>query len=87
MCESTKHRENVPCDGINRRTFLKNGLGSAVAVASIASGTRLARAATDPYADPAEPALPPSDMVLDVGRAALVVSQKAVEQLDNVFVV
>ena len=35
----------------------------------------------DPYADPAEPALPPSDMVLDIDRAALVVTDPQVDFL------
>jgi len=35
----------------------------------------------DPYADPAEPALPPSDMMLDVDRAALVVTDPQIDFL------
>jgi nicotinamidase-related amidase len=38
-------------------------------------------ASDDPYAPPAEPALPPSDMVLDPKRAALVVSDPQVDFL------
>jgi nicotinamidase-related amidase len=40
-----------------------------------------ANAASDPYADPAEPALPPSDMVLDLKRTALVVVDPQIDFL------
>ncbi len=53
---------------------------------SVAVGATLASSQTnaqesDPYAPPANPALPPSDMVLDLKRAALVVTDPQVDFL------
>lgn len=68
-----------PADGPSRRTLLKAGLVGGVAAAL--AGGRAVIAAENPYADPAEPALPPSDMVLDKGRAALVVTDPQIDFL------
>jgi nicotinamidase-related amidase len=55
---------------------------AAIGVASAASLTGTTALAQDnPYADPAEPALPPSNMVLDLSRAALVVTDPQVDFL------
>jgi nicotinamidase-related amidase len=58
-------------------------LTGSVALAAAASGLSAtgARAQDNPYAPPAEPFLPPSDMVLDLGRAALVVTDPQVDFL------
>jgi nicotinamidase-related amidase len=64
----------------NRRDFLKTGLASA-AVATAAAVSSPTFAAEDPYAEPAEPGLPPSDMVLDPSRAALVVTDPQIDFL------
>ena len=81
MCKHPRSLQEDHEHTTDRRGFLKTGVGSAVAVAALAGANRLATAAEDPYADPAEPALPPSDMVLDTGRAALVVSDPQVDFL------
>jgi nicotinamidase-related amidase len=57
-----------------------------MAITATAAATALAsnpaQAQTEnPYADPAEPALPPSNMVLDLSRAALVVTDPQVDFL------
>jgi nicotinamidase-related amidase len=58
--------------GMSRRASLAGGVtAAAAAVAAVGPATAQT---VDPYADPAEPALPPSDMVLDLDRAALVVT-------------
>ena len=74
------------CDesvGVARRQFLRTSLagialGGASAVGLGASG---AAAADDPYAAPAEPALPSSGFELDRSRAALVITDPQVDFL------
>jgi nicotinamidase-related amidase len=78
--------EVVTDDEIDRRRFLRGGAaaGAAVAGAAVATavtgGTALA-AGDDPYAPPASPALPPSDMTLNLKRTALVVTDPQVDFL------
>jgi len=77
MCDDSKHEH----DGeFKRRQFLKIGVASAAAAGLGASSTT-AHAATNPYAPPAKPALPPSDMVLNHKRTALVVTDPQVDFL------
>jgi len=59
---------------VNRRKFVKAGIAAALAVsvAGLAPGEALA--AKSAYADPAERALPPSDMKLVPKRTALVIT-------------
>ncbi len=81
MCNH-HHHENEQERGVNRRQALGRGLAAAVAAAgatSLATGT--AEAAEDPYANPSNPALPPSDMTLDLSRAALVVTDPQIDFL------
>ncbi|WP_299691937.1 cysteine hydrolase [uncultured Tateyamaria sp.] len=60
---------------LSRRQALTTGLaGTAAAAATALGGTAQAQEAANPYAEPAEPGLPPSDMKLDLSRAALVVT-------------
>lgn len=73
MCNRTETKGQ----GMDRRGFLK--ATSALAVASAVATT--AHAAEDPYADPAEPALPASDMTLDPARAALVITDPQIDFL------
>jgi len=73
MCEH--HDEKT----INRRQALTGGVVLAATAAS-ASAVR-SQTAEDPYADPENPALPPSDMVLDLSRTALVVTDPQIDFL------
>ncbi|MEH6405081.1 MAG: cysteine hydrolase [Sneathiella sp.] len=74
---SEKHENDL----INRRKALGVGVAATTA-AVIGGGIASASAATkDPYADPANPALPPSDMVLDLKRTALVVTDPQIDFL------
>ncbi|MFD1158829.1 cysteine hydrolase [Roseovarius aestuarii] len=74
-CDDHDHRN------ISRRAALRGGLAATVATATtVAAGTSSAQTA-NPYADPAEPALPPSNMELDLSRAALVVTDPQVDFL------
>ncbi|MGC3940790.1 cysteine hydrolase [Roseobacter sp. EG26] len=60
---------------LSRRAALTTGLaGTAAAAATALAGTAQAQGTANPYAEPAEPALPASDMKLDLSRAALVVT-------------
>ena len=69
MFKPSKLPQHSPIDNPNRRQFMIAG-GTAT-VAALAAVSNISLATEDPYADPAEPALPPSDMVLDIKRAAL----------------
>ena len=65
---------------VDRRTALVGGLALGAATIGAAAGPAHA-AGDDPYAEPAEPALPPSDMKLDLERAALVVTDPQIDFL------
>ncbi len=67
---------------ISRRNALRGGMAvtAAAAVATSLGGTA-ASAAENPYAEPAEPALPQSTMELDLARAALVVTDPQIDFL------
>ncbi len=80
MCDHHGNDEQV---GIDRRSLLKTGALATAAVAATGLGTGAAYAASgdDPYADPAEPALPPGGMVLNLSRTALVVTDPQIDFL------
>jgi len=59
---------------MSRRDALRGGIVAGAAAAATVAGATAANAQADPYADPAEPALPPSNMKLDLSRTALVVT-------------
>ena len=76
MCED--HKDNQ----VNRRQAIAAGLTvTAAAVTASVAATTGASAAEDPYKDPAKPALPPSDMKLDLKRTALVVTDPQIDFL------
>jgi nicotinamidase-related amidase len=77
MNTPSKYQNSKCCN--DRRDLLKAG-GAAVLTA-LAAGSQVAMASEDPYADPAEPALPPSDMVFDIKRTALVVTDPQIDFL------
>ena len=66
-----------------RRRALKAGIaGAGIAAAGIGAIPGAARATdSNPYADPAKPALPPSNMKLDLARTALVVTDPQIDFL------
>lgn len=80
MCEHENIKGDDKNEKDNRRKFLKTGLAGAAAVTVLGSSTS-ANASTDPYAEPAKPALPPSNMVLDIKRTALVVTDPQIDFL------
>jgi len=65
---------------LSRRDALRGGAALAAATVTVAAAGNAA-AAENPYADPASPALPPSDMKLDLSRAALVVTDPQIDFL------
>ncbi|MGF1624016.1 MAG: cysteine hydrolase [Alphaproteobacteria bacterium] len=71
--------------GVGRRSLIKGGAAVAVGAAALvaASGTRAGSVADQSYDDPSEPALPPSDMRLDLSRTALVVIDPQKDFLDE----
>ncbi len=82
MCDHHDH-EHEEENTVGRRGLLKAGALAATAVAATAAigAVSPAAAATDKYADPEKGALPPSDMVLDLKRTALVVTDPQVDFL------
>ncbi len=67
---------------VSRRDAMRGGVAITATAAATALAAGPAAAETpSPYADPAEPALPPSTMVLDLSRAALVVTDPQIDFL------
>ena len=85
MCDHHNHASGAQAgeerdeNGLDRRSLLTAGLVGGLAAAGLAG--REAKAGNDPYADPAEPALPPSGMTFNRSRAALVVTDPQVDFL------
>lgn len=81
MCDSHDHDHShgAAC-GVSRREALM-GVGAAALAGAASIPARAVAQETDPYAPPAEPALPPSDMVLTKGRVALVVTDPQIDFL------
>ena len=79
MCNCNDHGNSEK--KISRRAALTTGLaGTAAAAAATLAGPAQAQE-NNPYAAPSEPALPPSNMKLDLSRAALVVTDPQVDFL------
>lgn len=67
---------------LSRRGALSLGAGAVVAGAATAAiGSRAVTAADDPYADPAKPALPQTDMTVTKGNTALVITDPQIDFL------
>lgn len=88
MCNQTDHDHlhGAACDGhahgVSRReAILGVGAAAAAGVATTLATANAALADTSAYADPAEPALPPSNMVLKAGSVALVVTDPQIDFL------
>ena len=68
---------------LNRRTLLGGTAIAGAAALTAGLGATPAIAQVDPYAPPAEPALPPSDMKLNLERVALVVTDPQIDFLST----
>ncbi len=87
MCDHHDHDEDGRATAgtkpplVERRHLMTAGIAAGVAVAAPMLGAAPAMAAGDPYADPAQPALPPSTMKLDLPRTALLVTDPQIDFL------
>ena len=77
-----QHRDHMNSEGENpRRRFLKVSAATTASIAAAGLAGTASAASDDPYAPPAKPGLPPSDMKLDLKRTALVVTDPQVDFL------
>ncbi|NCF81723.1 MAG: isochorismatase family protein [Proteobacteria bacterium] len=82
MCTSDNDDQKASQHQSSRRQFLKTASTGAAAVGFASLGMQATAAtAADPYAPPAKPALPPSNMVLDKPRTALVITDPQIDFL------
>ncbi len=83
MCGNHDHDNQGEAEqGVDRRDFLRTGAAATAAVAAVgvvAGSAGTARAGA--YDPPAKPALPPSDMSLDLKRTALVITDPQIDFL------
>lgn len=77
MCDHCDHDPKL-----TRRQALGGVAAAGAAVAATVGGPAKAQSAADPYADPENPVLPPSNMSFDLSRTALVVTDPQVDFLD-----
>lgn len=81
MCNDHDQSDKSKEHNSSRRHAVKSVLAAGAAgVAATVAGSASAQA-SDPYANPKEPALPPSTMELDLSRAALVVTDPQIDFL------
>ena len=82
MCtdHQTQLHDAGPAD-VSRRAMLKAGVAAGAFSAVALAGTRAAQAAEGPYADPAEPALPQTDMEVSLSNTALVITDPQIDFL------
>ncbi len=82
MCNSHDHNaSDQEPKNHSRRDALKSAAAvSAAGIATAVAGSAVAQS-DNPYAEPAEPALPPSNMELDLSRTALVVTDPQIDFL------
>ncbi len=75
------HHGHENQDKIGRRALLKTGAAAVAAAAAVGFSPGSAEAKSGKYDPPAKPALPPSNMKLDLKRTALVVTDPQVDFL------
>lgn len=81
-CGHHDHGEDgAQASGAGRRGLIRAGVAAGIAAGAAAIAAAPATAADDPYADPTKPALPLSDMKLDLPRTALVVTDPQIDFL------
>lgn len=78
MCD---HHEECAANGVNRRSLIRASVAATVAGAALAAGVTTGEAASNAYADPAEPALPKTDVVVGKADTALVVIDPQIDFL------
>ena len=81
-CCTHHHHPDANDKGFDRRAMLTGGVAAAAAAAGAGlAGSNAQAAGLAAYADPADPALPPSTMALEKGRAALLVVDPQIDFL------
>ncbi len=79
MCD---HDHDCSTEHVSRRGLLRGGLAASVATAALLAADRgTAVAQENPYADPAEPALPKTDVEVTLANTALVVTDPQIDFL------
>lgn len=78
MCD---HHDDCPAHRVDRRSLIRASVAATVAGAALAAGAQTAEAATSAYADPAQPALPKTDVTVGKGDTALVVIDPQIDFL------
>ncbi len=78
-CCDHDHGDQTP--RLDRRSLLKGGVAGAALMAGAITAVKPAAAASDAYADPAEPALPQTTMSVTKGNTALVVTDPQIDFL------
>jgi nicotinamidase-related amidase len=76
-CDDPNHNHGK----ISRRAALRGGLAATAAAATTVAATTASAQTVNPYADSPDAVLPPSNMKLDLSRAALVVTDPMVDFL------
>jgi len=81
-CDHDHHPQLDPIDVVDRRGFLKKtAFAATAAAAGSAALASPAAAQEDPYADPAEPALPATDVEVTLDNTALVITDPQIDFL------
>ena len=80
-CCHHAHEERGGESGIARRDLLKAGVAGATLVAGAVAAGGAAQAGENPYADPAEPALPQTDVSVTLDNTALVITDPQIDFL------
>ena len=80
-CDDHDHGHDQGQSKISRRAALRGGIAATAAATGAALAGQAQAQTASPYADPENPALPKSEMVLDLKRAALVVTDPQVDFL------
>ena len=81
-CSHPHHDHDNDQDGvIGRRALLQAGVAGAALAAGAVGAAAGAGAAEDPYADPAKPALPQTDVEVTLGNTALVITDPQIDFL------
>jgi nicotinamidase-related amidase len=79
-CPDHRH-DHQDSPRLSRRNLLKGGIAGAALLAGGAAAARPALASGDAYADPAEPALPQTDMDVVLSNTALVITDPQIDFL------
>jgi nicotinamidase-related amidase len=80
-CKHHNHSSIEASESPNRRKFLKTGIAASVATVGSSLVGNANAAEENPYMDPAEPALPQTDMEVTLANTALVITDPQIDFL------